>query len=113
MDDPEAVEIGHSRHDLGELEAFDEQDKNEEARARIFTKRKRFSSGLELVYRIMFPLGIHSVTMQKQHRSTDTETPNKGKMFGWSRCFQLIISRHNFWTKAKQWECARLIEDTL
>ena len=94
MDDPEAVEIGHSRHNFGELKVLDELGKNEES-TRILTKRKRFSSGLEAVYRIMFPLGIHSVTMQKQYGSTDTETPDNGRMFGWDRCFQLMISRHN------------------
>ena len=100
MDDPEAVEIGHSRHSLGELKVLDELGKNGET-ASILTKRKRFSSGLEAVYHITFPLGIHSLTMRKQYGSTDTETPNKGKMFGWDRCFQLMISRHNRWTKAK------------
>ena len=67
----------------------------------MFTKRKRFASGLELVYRIMFPLGIHSVTMQGQYGSTVTETPNNGRTFGWERCFQLMISRHNRWEGAE------------
>ena len=94
MYDPEAVKIGHSRHNFGELKVLDEEGKNGET-ARILTKRKRFSSRLEVAYCIMFPLGIHSVTMQKQYGSADAETPDKGKIFGWDRYFQLMISRHN------------------
>ena len=59
------------------------------------TSLKRFASGLDLAYCITFPPGIHSVRMRKQHGSADTETPNKGRMFGWDKCFQLMISRHN------------------
>ena len=77
------------------------------------TNRKRFAFGLDLAYFITFPLGIHSVRMQKQRGSLETETPNKGKMFGWDKCFQLIISRHNRWVKSKQWRCTGLSEGTL
>ena len=66
-----------------------------------FTNRKRFASGLALAYCITFPLGIHSVRMRKQYGSADTEIPNRGKMLGWDRCFQPMISRHNRWVKAE------------
>jgi hypothetical protein len=63
------------------------------------TSRKRFASGLDLAYCITFPLGIHSVIIQKQSESVDTETPNKGSMFGCDRCFQPMISRQNRYGK--------------
>ena len=66
------------------------------------TNRKRFASGLDLAYCITFPLGIHSERMRKQRRSVDTETPNKGEMFGWDKYFQPMISRQNRWAKAEQ-----------
>ena len=46
------------------------------------TKRKRLASGLDLVYSITFPLGIHSEIMRKYWGFVDTETPSRGKMFG-------------------------------
>jgi len=45
-------------------------------------KRKRLASGLEPVYSVTFPLGIHSEMMRKYGGLFDTETPNRGKMFG-------------------------------
>ena len=73
--------------------------------AGALTNPKRFASGLDLAYCITVPFDIHSVRMQKRCGSADTETPNKGKMFGWKKCFQEIISRHNSWVKlsAEQW----------
>ena len=59
------------------------------------TNRKRFASGLDLVYCITFPSGIHSERMRKKSGSGDIEIPNKGKIFGWDKCFQPMISRHN------------------
>ena len=59
------------------------------------TNWRRFASGKDLVYSTTFPLDIQSVRMRKQRGSADTETPNKGKIFGWDRCFQLMISRHS------------------
>ena len=55
----------------------------------------RFAPGLDLAYWVTFPPDIHSVRIRKQRESVDTETPNKGKMFGWDKCFQPMISRHN------------------
>ena len=59
------------------------------------TNRKRFASGFDLVYCVTFPLGIHSVRMWKRRGPVDTKTPNRGKIFGWNKCFQPVISRHN------------------
>jgi len=70
--------------------------------ARGLTSLKRFAKGLDLAYCITFPPDIHSVIMRKQRGSANTETPSKGKMFGWHKCFQLMISRHNRWVKVKQ-----------
>lgn len=42
----------------------------------------------------------------------DTETPKKGKMFGWDKCFQQIISRHKCWMEAEHRKPARLPERT-
>ena len=79
------------------------------------TNRKRFFSGLDFTYSITFPLGIHSVIMRKQCGSVETETPNKGKMFGWDKYFQPTISRHNRWVRVdvERWECTGLIQGTL
>lgn len=59
------------------------------------TNCKRFAAGLDFAYFIIFPLGIHSVRIRKQCVSAEMETPNRGRMFGWDKCFQVIISRHN------------------
>jgi hypothetical protein len=56
------------------------------------TNRKRFASGLDIAYLITFPLGIHSEKIWRQRRSVSTETPTRGKMFGWDKCFHHMIS---------------------
>jgi len=81
MNGLELVEVGHTRHDLGELEDIDESMKRSEIASGL-TNPKRFASGWDLAYSITFPPGIHSVRMRKQHGSADIETPNKGRMFG-------------------------------
>lgn len=61
------------------------------------TNRKRFASGLDVAYLITFLLGIHSEKIRKRGGSVDTETPNKGKMFGWDKCFHRTTSRQKRW----------------
>ena len=61
----------------------------------VLTNSKRFASGLDLVYSTTFPFCIQSETMQKCWGSMETETPNKGRMFGWDSRFQHMISRQN------------------
>ena len=95
MNDVELVKVYHSKHDLGELGVINEREKSREDVASGLTSRKRFFSGLFFAYSITFPLGIHSVIMRKRCGSVDTDAPNKGKMFGWDKCFQPTISRHN------------------
>ena len=94
MDDLELVKVDYTRRDLRELMAVDERENNRETASRL-TSRNRFASGLDLAYCITFPFGIHSVRMRKQRESADKETPSRGMMFGWDRCFQPMISRHN------------------
>ena len=55
-----------------------------------------------------FPLGIHLEKIRKQRRSVDTETPTRGKMFGWDKCFHHMISRHNRWFEAEQWTMCKI-----
>jgi len=101
MYDLEPVKVCHTRHDLRELKAMGEQGRKPQNNNEL-TSRKRFASGWNFAYSITFPLGIHSVIMRKQRGSTDTEAPNKGKMFGWDKCFQPMISRHNRWLEIEQ-----------
>ena len=61
------------------------------------TNCKRFAVGLDFAYCIIFPLCIQSVRMWKRCESTEIETPSKGKILGWDKCFQAIISRHSSW----------------
>ena len=58
------------------------------------TKRRRFAVGLDLVYCVIFPLGIHSVRMPILRWAASIQTPNKGRILSWDRCFQAMISRH-------------------
>ena len=102
MNDPEVVKVGHTRHEFRELKSSIDKRKNRRGTTSSLTNRNRFASGLDLAYCITFPLGIHSVRIRKRCGSADTETPNNGRMFGWVKCFQLIISRHNRWEKAEQ-----------
>jgi len=98
----ELVKEGHTGHDLRELKFIDKQEKGRRETENRLTNCKRFASGLDTAYCITLPFGIHSVRMRK-HWSADTETPNKGKTFGWDKCFQLMISLHNPWVKSEQW----------
>ena len=78
----ELVKVCHTRRDLRELKVVDEQERQSRGNGSGLTNRKRFASGLDVAYLITFPLGIHSEKIRKQCGSVDTETPNKGKMFG-------------------------------
>ena len=103
MNDPELVKVGHRRHDLRELKVRSMNKRGGCGNITSgLTNRKRFACGFDLAYCITFPFAIHSVRMRKQCLSTDTETPNNGKMFGWDKCFQPMISRHSRWVKAEQ-----------
>jgi len=51
------VEIGRARHDLGELKVIKDRNAGiSEETANGLTNRKRFTSGLALVYSILHPL---------------------------------------------------------
>lgn len=39
----------------------------------------------------------HPLSIRKQCGFVDTEMPDKSRMSGWDKCFQLMISRHNRW----------------
>lgn len=83
VDNPEFVEVDHARHNLGELKIIKDRKVGvSEGIASGLTNRKRFTSGLALVYSITFPFCIHSETMRKYRGSGEKETPNKGKMLG-------------------------------
>ena len=102
MNDFELVKVDHARNDLGELnEVVDEWGIFFAKTASGLTNRKRFASGFDLAYFVTFPLGIHSVRMWKRRGLVDTKTPNNGKMFGWDKCFQPMISRHNRWGESQ------------
>ena len=93
MNYPEFVKVEHAGHNLRELKVTCELENKEIAdRASGFTDCKRFASGLDRAYCITVPLVIHSVIMWKRRGSKDTETPNKGRTFGWDKCFQPMIS---------------------
>ena len=93
---PEFVKVAHTRRDLKKLKVINEQGKGSRGNNyRGRTNRKRFASGLDVAYLIAFPLDIHSEKIWKQCGSVDTETPTRGRMFGWDRRFYHIISRHN------------------
>ena len=91
----EFVEVCHPRCGLGELKTSSWWVKRIAGNNGCLTKRRRFAFGLDLVYCVTFPLDIHSVRMLKLHWTASTDTPNKGRMFSWDRCFQAIVSRHN------------------
>ena len=94
MNNPKVVDVGHAGHDLRELYVIEERKVviREEAASGL-TNHKRLTSGLDLVYSIMFPFRIQSEVIRKLGGSVETETPNKGKTFGWDRRFQPMISR--------------------
>ena len=56
-------------------------DPHVESMARL-TKCKRFTSGFDRRYSVTLPFGIHSETIRKYGGFSDTETPNKDKIFG-------------------------------
>ena len=91
MDELESVKICHTRCNLRELEMVDRWG-DQGATGRGLTSCRRFALGLDLVYSFKVPLGIHSERMRNWCRSFDTKTPNRGRIFGWDRCFQPIIS---------------------
>ena len=66
------------------------------------TSLSLFAAGFDLAYSITFPFDIHSVRMRKECESAGKQTPSKFKMFGWDKCFQAMISRHNRWAKAER-----------
>lgn len=83
MNNPKLVKVCHTGHDLSELKVV----KNRKSRicgktASRLTNSKRFTSGLDLVYSITFPFCIQSEKIRKLWGSVETETPNKGRMFG-------------------------------
>ena len=103
MNDPEFVEVGCTGHDLGELKVV--RDRKNGCRGETASRRtncKRFTSGLDLAYSITFPFCIQSETIRKNRGFVETETPNRGKMLGWERRFQLITSRQNRYMQIKQ-----------
>ena len=76
------------------------------------TSCKRFASGLDFAYCIRFPLGIQSVRISKQFESAAKKNPNKGRMFGWIKCFHPITSRHNPWVEVEERVCLESSEGT-
>jgi len=83
VNNPELVEIGRARHDLGELKAIKDREAGfRKETGSGLTNRKRFTSGFDLAYSITFPFCIHSETIRKHRGSVEKETPNKGKMLG-------------------------------
>lgn len=90
------MKVGRTRHDVGELKVIkDHKSEIRRESASVLTNSKRFASGLDLVYSTTFPFFIQSETMRKCWGSMETETPNKGRMFGWDSHFQHMISRQN------------------
>ena len=83
MNNPEVVEVGRAGHDPRELKVVNNRKVGacEEIASR-FTNRKRFTSGLDLVYCITSPFSTQSETMRKNQGSVEMETPSKGKMLG-------------------------------
>ena len=96
VDNSELVKVYHPRHDLSKLK--DIKDRKGEIRGETvsgLTNSKRFAFVLDLVYSVAFPLRIHSETIRKCWGFAEIETPNNGKMFGWCRRFQAMISWQN------------------
>ena len=96
MNDSELVKVGHTGHDLGELKVIGNRKSGiRGGTASELTNNRRFARGLDLVYSTTFPFCIQSETIRKLQGSVETKTPNNGRMLGWDRCFQPIISRQN------------------
>ena len=101
MNNPEIVQVGRAGHYFRELKVIDDEIGIREKTTSGLTNCKRFASGLALVYSITSPFCIQSETIQKLWGSVETETPNKGKMLGWDRRFQPIISRQTRYVQAQ------------
>ena len=83
VNNPELVKVGHARHDPSELKVIkDRQSGICEGTTSEPTNRKRFTSGLDLVYSTTFPFRIQSEMMRKFRGSAEIETPRKGRMLG-------------------------------
>ena len=79
MYNPDLVKVGSAQHDLRELKVIrDGKAGVREETASRLTSRKRFTSGLDLVYSITFPFRIQSETMQKHRHDLGTvvDPPN-------------------------------------
>ena len=96
MSDTKPVKIGYTGRNLRELKMNDEYGEPFERESEL-TNCKRFASGLDLVYSIKFPFGIHSERIRKQRGFVDVETPRRGKMLGWDKYFHPRISRQKRW----------------
>ena len=83
MNNPELMKICRTGHDFRELKVIKDRQSGicEKAASRL-TNRKRFTSGLDLVYSITFPFCIQSERIRKYWGFAETETPNKGKILG-------------------------------
>jgi len=83
VDDPELVKVGRAGHDPRKLTTTNNRKSGfGEGTARRLTNCKRFTSGLDLVYSITFPLHIQSETMRNLRGCVETETPNNDKILG-------------------------------
>jgi hypothetical protein len=83
MNNPERMKVGRTRHDLGELKVIrDRKSGIYQETTKGLTNSKRFASGFDLVYSIMFPFRIQSEKIRKHWGSAETDTPKRGKMLG-------------------------------
>jgi len=81
--DPEFVKEGYARGHLIKLRIVKVCQRGTSRERTVgLAKRKRLASGLNFVYSVTFPLGIHSEMMRKYWGLLDTETPSRGKTFG-------------------------------
>ena len=64
MNGAEFMKVGHTRYNFRKLTIIDKE--NSGGNSNQLTNCKRFALGLDFVYCITFPLGIHSERMQKQ-----------------------------------------------
>ena len=69
MNNPEIVKVGRAGHDLRELQVVKNRDGIRKDIVSGLTNRKRFTSGLALVYSITFPFCIQSETIRKPRGS--------------------------------------------
>ena len=77
------MDVGRAGRNFGELYIIERcKVGTRKETASGLTNRKRFTSGLDLVYSITLPYCIQSEMMRKLWGSVETETPNSGKMLG-------------------------------